>query len=110
MLVRVRVRSRLEESRPTVSGRTESMSSVRLDLEDELIAVLKQFSQPIERSARDLIILELYREGKIFPSRAAELLGLPPESLASFAPVSGPPSVSMTKEEWRAERRHTAAL
>ena len=86
------------------------MNSVRLDLEDELIDVLKQFSQPIERSARDLIILELYREGKIVPSRAAELLGVPPQNLASFASLPGPPSFSMTQEEWRAERRHTAAL
>ncbi len=86
------------------------MSSVRLDLEEELIAVLRQFNQPVERSAKELIVLELCRQGKISGGKAAELLEMPRLAFVHYASRSGLPYFSMTEEEWDAERRQSEGL
>jgi hypothetical protein len=44
------------------------------DLAEVLAEVLKDLDRPIEESARQLIVLELYREHKISIGKAAELL------------------------------------
>ncbi|MBI4537298.1 MAG: UPF0175 family protein [candidate division NC10 bacterium] len=86
------------------------MSSVHLDLEEELIAVLRQFNQPIERSAKELIMLELCRQARISGGKAAELLEMPRLAFVRYASRSGLPYFSMTEEEWEAERRQSERL
>jgi predicted HTH domain antitoxin len=86
------------------------MSSLHLDLEEELIAVLRQFNQPVERSAKELIVLELCRQGKISGGKAAELLEMPRQAFVDYASRSGVPYFSMADEEWDAERRQSERL
>ena len=36
------------------------MSTISIHLEEDLVALLHQSNQPVERTARELIVLELY--------------------------------------------------
>ena len=36
------------------------MSTISIDLEEGVVALLRQSDQPVERAARELIVLELY--------------------------------------------------
>lgn len=50
---------------------------VTVELDDNLIAVMGSADRPIDRLARELIVLELNREGVISKGKAAELLDMP---------------------------------
>ena len=52
------------------------MSTISIDLEENVVALLHQSNQPAERTARELIVLELYRSGTISSGKAAQLLGM----------------------------------
>ena len=41
------------------------MSTVTLELDQDLIAILEQQHQPIGEAAREMIVLELYRRGSL---------------------------------------------
>ena len=53
------------------------MSTVKIDLEEGLAALLHQPNQTVQETAREMIVLELYRRGSISSGRAAELLAIP---------------------------------
>ena len=75
------------------------MAGKNLELGEDLIAVLATLERPVEQSARELIVLDLYRERKISSGRSAELLGV---SLLEFIQLSsklGIPFFDMTEEE-----------
>jgi predicted HTH domain antitoxin len=76
-----------------------SMGSANLELREDLIGVLATLDQPVERSARELIVLELYRERKISSGRSAELLGIPVLDFIQFSSALGIPFLDMTEEE-----------
>jgi len=61
---------------PRLTGRP-----VTLELGEHLASVLQTLDQPLERTARELIVLELYRQGRTPRDKAAEILG---ESTADF--------------------------
>ncbi len=84
--------------------------SVRLDLEENLVAVLHQLNQPIEQAARQLIVLELYRRAMISSGKAADLLGISRWEFIHQASQVGIPFFAMTKDEWQAERSRSEAL
>ncbi len=86
------------------------MTSVSINLEEELISILKQFNQPIERSAKELIVLELCRQGKISGGKAAELLEMQRMDFVHFASRLGQPYFAMTEEDWNNERRQSERL
>ena len=52
------------------------MSTVNLNLDDGLVGILGELQQPIEKAATELIVLELYRMGKLSSGRASALLGM----------------------------------
>jgi predicted HTH domain antitoxin len=52
------------------------MSTVSLELEADLVALLHQSNQSVQRAGRECIVLELYRRGTISSGKAAELLGI----------------------------------
>lgn len=79
------------------------MSRVRLELDDDLVAVLQQLDEPIERAVRELIVLELYRRATISEGKAAELLGMSRLDFIHFAAALGIPYFRMTEEELDAE-------
>jgi predicted HTH domain antitoxin len=80
------------------------MSVVQLELEDDLAALLHGANRPIEQTARELIILELYRQGKVSSGKAAQLLGMPRWEFVPFASRLGLPFFDMTADEWEVER------
>jgi predicted HTH domain antitoxin len=49
---------------------------IGLDLDDDLLRILGEIRQPVGDAAREVIVMELYRRGKISSGRGAELLGL----------------------------------
>jgi hypothetical protein len=80
------------------------MSTVRIDLEEGLAALLHQTNRPIQEAAREMIVLELYRRGTISSGKAAELLGMPRLEFIRHASGLGIPHIDMTPDEWEAEK------
>jgi predicted HTH domain antitoxin len=83
------------------------MGSVKIELDDDLVEVLRRQGehQPLERAAREMIVLELYRRAAISGGRAAELLGMDRFDFIRYASDLGIPFFDMTEEEWEAELR-----
>ena len=50
------------------------MGPARLELDADIVALLEAQDRPIHEAARELIVLELYREGQLSGGRAAEIL------------------------------------
>jgi len=86
------------------------MSVVRLDLEEDLVVLLHQLNQPVQRTVRELIVLELYRRGIISSGKAAELLEMSRWEFIHHASYLGIPYFAMTEDEWAAERTRSATL
>jgi predicted HTH domain antitoxin len=53
------------------------MSTVTLELDQDVIAILEQQHRPIGEAARDMIVFELYRRGSLSSGKASQLLALP---------------------------------
>jgi predicted HTH domain antitoxin len=83
------------------------MAMVTVQIGDDLAAILNQEQDeaPIERVARELIVLELYRRHTISSGRAAELLSVPRYDFIKRASSLGIPYIDMTEEEWEYEIR-----
>ncbi len=79
------------------------MTTISLALEDELAALLREGHQPVEQSAREIIILELYRRGAISSGKAAQLLDMTRWELVRYASRLGLPFFNMTADEWKSE-------
>jgi predicted HTH domain antitoxin len=86
------------------------MNAVHLQLEDELLALLRETNMPAELAAREMIVLELYRRGSISSGKAADLLSMPRVAFIAYASHIGIPFLDMTADEWAAERALTEAL
>jgi predicted HTH domain antitoxin len=86
------------------------MSTLQLELEDDLAAVMRSLNQPLQRAARELIVLELYRRGSLSGGRAAELLGMPRDEFIGFASRIGIAYLDLTADEWEHERRASQAI
>lgn len=80
------------------------MSTVKIDLEEDLIALLHQTNQPLEKAAREMIVLELYRRGSLSSGKAAELLEIPRLDFIRHASQLGIPYIDMTRDEWEREK------
>ena len=61
------------------------MGSARLELDADIVALLEAQDRPIHEAARELIVLELYREGQLSGGRAAEILHLSREDFVRVA-------------------------
>ncbi len=77
---------------------------VTVQIEDDLAMFLRESDEPIERTARELMVMELYRRATISRGKAAELLGMPLLDFLKLASSLGIPYIDMTKEEWDEER------
>jgi predicted HTH domain antitoxin len=86
------------------------MSTISLDLEEDLVALLRQSNQPVERVAREFIVLELYRRGAISSGKAAQLLGMSRVEFIQYASRLGIPYFTMTEGEWKNERTQSQRL
>ena len=81
------------------------MATMHLELDDELVEVLRLLEQPVERAARELMVLELYRRREISSGKAARLLGMGRFDFIRYSGELGIPFIDMTEEEWQAELR-----
>jgi predicted HTH domain antitoxin len=77
---------------------------VTVQLDDELVEVIRAAGEPIGRTARSLIVMELYRRGMISRGKAAELLGMTLPDFLQLASDLGIPYIDITEDEWAAER------
>jgi predicted HTH domain antitoxin len=100
---RARVVDHWRRCGPDCSEGALAMSIVQLELEDELMALLRQTNEPVQHVVRELIVLELYRRGTISSGKAAELLGMQRFAFVEHASRLGIPYFDMTEDEWKAE-------
>jgi predicted HTH domain antitoxin len=77
--------------------------TINIPLDAELTGLLQMFDKPVPDTARELIVLELYRQGKISSGKAAELLEMQRVAFIQYASQLGIPFFDMTDEEWEAE-------
>ena len=49
---------------------------MQIELDQDVVALLEGLRRPAKDAARELIVLELYREGTLSSGRGAELLGV----------------------------------
>jgi len=81
-----------------------------VELDDELAALLEQIQQPLEKAAREAVVLELYRRGIVSSGKAGELLGMERVDFVRYADKLGIPFFRMTKEQWKAEEAAADSL
>jgi len=86
------------------------MSSVKIEIEEPLAALLHQTNQPVQQAGREMIVLELYRRGTISSGKAAELLGTSRLEFIQHASRLGIPYLDMTEDEWAAEKAASESL
>ena len=51
------------------------MSFITVTLDTDLAVLLQELNQPIQETAREMIVLELYRRGSISSGKAASIIG-----------------------------------
>ena len=79
------------------------MGPVHVELDQDLVAVLEELHRPVKEAARELIVLELYRQGEISSGKAAQLLGLEREDFIRQASAQGIPYFQLRGEDLRRE-------
>ena len=50
------------------------MEALPVQLDQDLVELLEELQRPARKAARELIVLELYRQGEVSSGRAAQLL------------------------------------
>ncbi len=86
------------------------MSHVSLELDDELVEVLRPLNPSLSVAARELMVLELFRRSTISAGKAAESLRMSKQEFLARASQCGVPYFSLTEQEWEAERRQSEQL
>jgi predicted HTH domain antitoxin len=81
-----------------------------LDLDEDLVNMLREWRQPVQQAARELIVMELYRLGKVSSGRAAELLGLPRLDFIQRAADLAIPYFRLTAEDLDKEMEAARSL
>ena len=90
--------------------KASAMSSVKIEIEEPLAALLHQTNQPVQQAGREMIVLELYRRGTISSGKAAELLSMGRIDFIKHASRLGIPYIDMTEDEWAAEKAASESL
>lgn len=86
------------------------MATITLEVDDDLLSVLREAGQPVERVALELLLLELYRRGTVSSGWAAHRLGMDRFDFIPYASELGIPFFDMTEEEWAAEMREVERI
>ena len=83
---------------------------ITIELPGNLLSVLsKKFVSPSER-VKELIILELYREGEISSGKASELLDMERFEFIRHASRLGIPFIDMDKEELQKDLKNSLTV
>lgn len=75
------------------------MTSTSIELGPNLVRVLQSLNQPLEQTAREFIVLELFRQRKISVGKAAELLTVAVADFMKLSSDAGIALFDMTGEE-----------
>ena len=81
------------------------MSGIQIAIDDDTGEFLGDTPDEIERHAREMIVLELYRRRELSSARAAELLDLDRFAFIRWSGALGIPYLDMTPEERQEELR-----
>ena len=79
------------------------MSTSNIEVDEELIGILRELEQPIDKAATELIVLELYRLGKVSSGRAAAILRMSRKDFIQHASAPGIPYLRLTAEDLDSE-------
>ena len=79
------------------------MGAVPVELDQDLVELLEELERPAKQAARELIVLELYRQGEVSSGRAAQLLGKEREEFIRYASQQGIPYFQMDSDELQRE-------
>jgi predicted HTH domain antitoxin len=79
-------------------------------IEDDLTRLLESANQPAEEAARELIVIELYRQHRISSGKAAELLRTPRVDFLKRASELGIPYIDLSAEDLEQEIAEAGAL
>jgi len=79
------------------------MGVVQVELDSDLVALLEELRLPVKEAARELMVLELYRQGELSSGKAAQLLGMKREEFIRHASERGIPYLQLSGEELRRE-------
>jgi predicted HTH domain antitoxin len=81
------------------------MSQVQINIDEGVTELLGKSSEEIDRSALEMIVLELYRRHDISAGHAAELLDFDLLTFIRWSGSLGIPYFDMTDEDWQQELR-----
>ena len=81
------------------------METVDVKLPSELLRVANLEESSLSQEAARLLALELYREDKVSPGRAAELCQTPVAAFMDFAAKHGVPPLRYSFEDLEEERQ-----
>jgi predicted HTH domain antitoxin len=74
-----------------------------IEVDEELIGILRELEQPIDKAATELIVLELYRLGRVSSGRAASILRMSRKDFIQHASDLGIPYLRLTAEDLDSE-------
>lgn len=78
------------------------MRTVALD--DDIVAALEGENSSLETAAREALVMELFRRGRLSIGKASFLLGLSRVAFAQRAATLGIPYFLMNREDWSSEQ------
>jgi Uncharacterised protein family (UPF0175) len=79
------------------------MSQIQITVDESVTELLGDSPEQIERTALEIIVLDLYRRHVISSGRAAEILNLDLLTFIRWSGSLGIPYLDMTPEEWQQE-------
>ena len=86
------------------------MNVINLNLEDDLTALLHESNQPVQKTVREFVVLELYRRGAISSGKAAQALDMSRWDFIHYASRLGVAFFDMTDDEWQNENAQIESL
>jgi hypothetical protein len=81
------------------------VNSIRINAKDDLINLLGDSPEQVERRALEMIVLELYRQHQVSAGWAAETLNLDEFVFIRWAGSLGIPYFDTTPEDWEQQLR-----
>ena len=86
------------------------MGAIQVELGQDLVELLEELHRPVKEAARELIVLELYRQGEVSSGKAAELLGMQRGEFIRYASARGIPYLQLSGEELHREVEDSRSL
>ena len=86
------------------------MGAVQVEIGQDLVDLLDELHRPVKEAARELIVLELYRQGEVSSGKASELLSMQRGEFIRYASARGIPYLQLSGEELRREVEDSRSL